>query len=251
MFEINDVWKSGSKGQTRNSWILAGASVTFPPGRKIALLGPERERNTSVLRILAGVDDPDRGVIRRMGVACWPFEFSGYVDGDGSLQQNANFIAHVYGVNAEQVARIAATLSGVRIIRGKPLKQYAPSERKAIQLGLTLALQFDWYFVDQKLPEGLAAVGELVDAALADRFQHASVIWATNDPDMLENYCDAGLVLDQGRLTFYNDLGQAVTAYRRSIESEAITADEGRPRLTSKQRRAARRARKDNPQEPG
>lgn len=249
-FELRDVWKNSTKGTTKNTYVLAGASVAFPAGRNIALLGAERERTTGVLRLLSGVDEPDKGVVRRIGKACWPFDFSGYVDGTGTLQQNANFIANVYGVDAGEVARIAAALSGVRIVRAKPMKLYQPMERRAIQVGLTLALQFDWYFVDQKLPEATAATRDLVHAALADRLSRASVVWATTEPEAVGDYCDAGLVLDQGRLTFYSDLGSAIDAYRRSIGSEASTTDERRSRHSNRQRRAARRARKNDSEKP-
>lgn len=250
-FELYDVWKSNPKSQTRDKFVLAGATVALPVGRKIALLGPDRECNAGVLRVMSGVDEPEKGIVRRVGVSCWPFDYSGFEDNSGSLQQNANFIANVYGVEAGEVARIATILSGVRIVRGKPLKQYLVPERKAILLGLTLALQFDWYFVDQKLPSGPPASGELVDAALADRLGRASVVWATTVPESLDNYCDAGLVLDQGRLTFYDDMGAAVAAYRRSTDSEASTTNERKSRHSNRRRRTTRRARKNDSEKSG
>lgn len=250
-FELNDVWKANLKAQSRDKFVLAGATVALPVGRKIALLGPDRETNSLVLRVLSGVDEPEKGTVRRVGVPCWPFDFSGFEDNSATLKQNANFIANVYGVDASEVARVAAILSGVRIVRGKPLKQYMMPERRAIMLGLTLALQFDWYFVDQKLPSGPPSSGDVVDAALADRLGRASVVWATTDPKSIEDYCDAGLVLDQGRLTFYDDLGAAVAAYRRSTDNEASTTNERKPRHSNRRRRTTRRARKNNSEKSG
>lgn len=249
-FDLRNVWLSDPRSSGASKWALSGASVTIPPGRKIALIGTERSKTSAIIRLLSGVDEAESGVIRRVGATCWPFEYSDYMDGTGTIGQNANFLANVYGVDGEEVARIAANLSGVKAVRGRAVKAYSKNDRNALRLGLTLAFQFDWYFVDQQLPTGPIETAELVHAAISDRFREAAVVWATTNPEDLTDYCDAGLVLDQGLLTFYSDIGDAVSAYRQTVESGASTQNERKSRHSDRRRRPSRRTRKNDPEKP-
>lgn len=252
MFELHDVWKEGGRkvGQL-SGWTLAGASVSIPVGRKVALLGPDGVQNTVVLRIMSGVMDPDKGAVRRVGVPCWPFEFGAFTEHNATLAQNASFLGHVYNVDAGEVTRIATRLSGVRVTKGKPLTHYLGHERKALQLGLTLAIRFDWYFVDEKLPKPPQQTAALVEAAIADRLDHASVVWATTNPEKLDGFCDAGLVLDQGALTFYNVFDDAAEAYRRSTEIRVRKGNDRKSRDPNRRRGAARRQSTLDPEKSG
>jgi capsular polysaccharide transport system ATP-binding protein len=252
MFELHDVWKEGGRkiGQL-SGWTLAGATVAFPPGRRIALFGADATQNTVVLRIISGVMTPDKGAVRRVGVPCWPFEFGAFTEARASLAQNATFLSQVYNVDPGEVTRIATRLSGVRVTKGKPLAHYLSHERKALQLGLTLAFQFDWYFVDEKLPKPPQETAAMVEAALLDRLGRGSVVWATTDPERVHGFCDAGLVLDQGQLTFYNDFDEAAEAYRLSAESKVRKGNDRKSRDPSRRRGSARRQSTLDPEKSG
>ena len=249
MFELRDVWK-GPKRAAPGESVLAGASVVLPAGRRIGLLGANRGHNSMVLKLLSGIEDPDKGVIRRIGVPCWPFDYSGFSDNNATLRQNASFLGRVYGVDADEVVRIAAALGGVRPIRGKPLKLYLAPERRALELGLTLAIQFDWYFVDERLPKSPEETEDAVQASIADRVGRASLVWASTSPNVLSKSCDAGLVLDQGLLTFYDNFDDAAEVYRYLTAPQDKAPDDGQLGGKRRERRAARRARQNGAEEP-
>lgn len=249
MLEFVDVWKGGKKTDaSKPGWLLKGASVTLPAGRKIAMLGGTREEYGAILQIMSGVAEPDKGAVRRTGVPCWPFDYTGFLEGKASLQQNAIFLGRVYGLESDEILRIAAKLSGVRIMTGKPYNHYSSLDRRALYIGLTLAIQFDWYFVNERLPHAPKDTADEVDAALADRMDRGTVIWATSNPQAVAGYCDAGLLLDRGSLTFYNSLEEAADAYRRSTESKAQPKDDRKPREANRRRRAARSAGEVDPE---
>ena len=242
MFELHDVWKGEKKATSRDQWTLAGVTVAFPAGSRIALIGPDSAKNSAVLRILSGVDEPDRGAIRRVGTTCWPLDYGGFIEPRATVNQNANFLAQVYGVDASEVTRIAARLSGVKLVRGKPMNQYLGTDKRALMLGLTLAFQFDWYFVDERLPRAPEETAAEVDAAIKDRLSRASVIWATSKPETLDGFCDAALLLDQGSLTFYSKFEDAVDAFRQTNETKIVRQNDRKSRKAGRRRRAARRA---------
>lgn len=239
MFELHDVWKGQSKAAKKDDWTLAGVDLAIPAGLRIALLGSDAKKNSIALRVLSGVDSPDRGAIRRDGSVCWPLDYTQFLDMRATLSQNVNFLAQVYGVDAADMLRIATRLSGLKAVRRKPINQYLSIDRRSIALGLTLSLQFDWYFIDDRLPRSRESVAREVEAVLEDRLSNGSVIWATTKPQNLGNYCNAGLLLDRGTLTFYSDFQEAVDAFRKA--NEAKTDDAAKPRKAGRRGRPVKR----------
>ncbi|MGA0533976.1 hypothetical protein [Hansschlegelia sp. KR7-227] len=218
MLELVDVWKS-TKDKRNKRWILENATVSLPMGRRIALLGLSRADNAMVLRMLSGLAEPERGAIRSVGLPSWPLGETTFLDNKGTFRQNASFLAHLYGVDATEVLRLATEIAGVKLKKGSPIAHYTGAERRQLALGLTLSFQFDWYFIDEKVPAASAGKQDLVDSIIAERISHGSLIWATSRVGPVDGYCDAALLLDQGALTFYNDPSDAYQAYRQVIAS--------------------------------
>jgi capsular polysaccharide transport system ATP-binding protein len=213
MLEFFEVWKGFKKG-SRQRWILSGASVAVPRGRRVALLGAEGAGKSSVIRLMCGLDAPDGGVVRRTGIACWPLSHSTFLETNGTLLQNARFLGQIYGADPDDMVRIASEISGVKVSRARRIKEYTPIERKQLALGITLSVQFDWYFIDGALPPVSREDATRIDGAIADRLSRGTVVWATRDATTVAGYCDAGIVLDRGALLFYNDFAEAADVYR-------------------------------------
>lgn len=252
MLELIDVWKGPKRVTSQDECTLAGVTLTIPSGRRIGLLGSDADNNSMVLRMLSGMEEPDKGVLRRVGTPCWPLDYSGFTDNSATLRQNASFLGRIYGVDADEMTRIAGMLSGVRPVRGRPMRQYSGVDRRALELGLTLSLQFDWYFVDEKLPKALDGTEDAIHAAITDRISRASLVWASSNAKFLSEFCDAGLLLDQGKLTFYDRFEEAAAAYTNLNPSQvkARNEDDGQSGGNKRRRRAARRARQNGLEEP-
>ncbi|MFD1333241.1 ATP-binding cassette domain-containing protein [Methylopila musalis] len=219
MLEFISVSKTYGKGRKRRE-VLSGVTLALPPGRKIGLLGATGAGKSTVIRLLSALEPPDEGVVRVSGLRCWPMSYAGFLDRGATLIQNARMFEHMFGVSSREVAEIAEQLSGVKVGKFKLLKSYNKYERRFLTLGLTLSMQFDWYFVDDGIPPPPPSTGALMDETIQARFNEAGVVWATRDPAFLSGYCDAGLVLHRGALTFYDTFDAASEAYLKLNRNE-------------------------------
>ncbi|MFC7052255.1 hypothetical protein ACFQI3_06080 [Hansschlegelia quercus] len=218
MLLLKDVWK-GHVVRGKQRWPLKEASAIVPARRRVALFGPDAAANDLIIQTLSGAEPADKGSIRRVGLPCWPLGSAAFLDGKSTLRENAAFLGRVYGLDAADIATIAVDLSGVKLRRGVNIRRYPLTDRRMLALGLTLAIQFDWYFINQALPRAPLDRMAAIDGALADRISRAGVVWATTDPTTVAGYCDCGLVLDQGQLAFYDTLDGAVEAYSAVVEA--------------------------------
>ncbi|QZO01951.1 hypothetical protein [Chenggangzhangella methanolivorans] len=66
-----------------------GRRDDVPAGHRIGLIGPDSAKNSAVLKILSGVDDPDKGAIRRVGTTCWPLDYTNFIEPKATVNQNA------------------------------------------------------------------------------------------------------------------------------------------------------------------
>lgn len=219
MIELQNVWKAYGAGHKRVS-IVANANLVLPPRRKIALLGSRGCGKTSLIRLLSRIEAPDRGVVRASGLQCWPLDNINFIEKNSTVQQTAHMLGHTFGRDGEEIADIASDLSGVALVKGKSFRSYETLERKMLALGMTLSLQFEWYFVDVDLPAIVAERPAVFEDVIVDRLSRAGVVWATNDASRLESYCDAGLVLHRGKLRFYDTVQDASEAHMEAVRKE-------------------------------
>ena len=78
----------------------------------------------------------------------------------------------------------------------------------------SIAIDFDIYLLDEVTSVGDAKFRKKARAALKEKSQNSQVIMVSHEMDELRQFCDSAIVLNQGRLTFYNDLEAGIEQYR-------------------------------------
>ena len=69
--------------------VLGGVSATFEMGHNYGILGGNGAGKSTLVRLLAGSELPDRGVVRRYGRVSFPLGFGGTFHGRGSRAEGA------------------------------------------------------------------------------------------------------------------------------------------------------------------
>ena len=91
--------------------VLDDISITFPAGENIGILGRNGQGKSTLLRILANIEQPDSGeVIRRQRVS-WPIGFAGGFSASLTGEENTRFVARIYGADIDEVSEFALEFS--------------------------------------------------------------------------------------------------------------------------------------------
>jgi capsular polysaccharide transport system ATP-binding protein len=90
-----------------------------------------------------------------------------------------------------------------------PMMTYSSGMRSRLALAVSLAIDFDCYLVDEALATGDTRFGR----AFAERIERSGLILVSHSPALVRRLCTRAAVLDQGRLTFYEDLDEALATY--------------------------------------
>ena len=203
----------------RRKQIANNINATFPTGATVALLGQNGAGKSSLLRIIADTMDPSEGRVVSTGTISWPVGFSGSFHPDLTGVQNVRFIARIYGVDTDELVEFVKDFAEVGEHFYLPLRSYSSGMRSRLAFGASLGIRFDTYLVDEVTAVGDAVFKQKSERVLRDRVRESGAIIASHSMTMVRNLCDSGAVLEDGRLTYHDDVEDAIKHHNRNSEA--------------------------------
>ncbi|MEM6305321.1 MAG: ATP-binding cassette domain-containing protein, partial [Pseudomonadota bacterium] len=151
MLEFENVSKSFWTG-TQHKVILDRVSFRVDLGNSMGVLAPNGTGKTTLINMMAGLEKPDEGEIRRGCNISFPLGFMGGVVTRVSAMENARYIARLYGLDPDYVESFCRWLCGLGEYFDQPLGTYSAGMRARFSFSLMLALDFDMYLIDEGMP---------------------------------------------------------------------------------------------------
>lgn len=216
MIEFQNVWKTYRiKGDLKP--IVQDLNLRFPDDRSIAIIGQNGAGKSTLLNMIAGTLRPDRGEIKLYGRASWPMGFSGGFHPLLTGRQNARFVARIYGAVTEEVEAFVEEFAELGKFFNMPFRTYSSGMKARLAFGVSLAVRFDIYLVDEITGVGDKRFREKCRTAFEDRLTDGQMIMVSHSEGTLRSYCESALFLRDGQACFYYDLEEGLEAYNRSI----------------------------------
>lgn len=191
-------------------WILKNANIEFPTGQSVALLGRNGAGKSTLLKMVAGSIDCDGGEIIREGSISWPIGFAGSFHPELTGAQNAKFIARVYGVDTGNLVDFARNFADLGEFFNMPFRTYSSGMRSRLAFGISMAVPFDTYLIDEVTSVGDANFRQKCNAMLKERMKTSGAIVVSHAMDVIRKMCDCAVVLDQGDVFFHEDVNEAI-----------------------------------------
>lgn len=213
MLEFENVSKSFWTG-TQRKVILDRVSFRVELGRSLGILAPNGTGKTTLINMMAGLEKPDEGEIRRGCRISFPLGFMGGVISRLSAQENARYIARLYGLDPDYIEAYCRWLCNLGEYFDQPLGTYSSGMKARFTFALMLALDFDMYLIDEGMPgstdvEFNRKAGEI----LRERLRTTTVIIVSHDPRTLEKFARSAAVLMGGKLHMFDTLEEAKELY--------------------------------------
>lgn len=193
--------------------VLKPCSLSFPKGRNIGLLGINGAGKSTLLRMIAGSEAPTTGLIKRNVKMSWPLGFSGGFNGSMTGAENLRFVSRIYGADIKQVTEFVKEFSELGDYLNMPIRSYSSGMKARLAFGLSMAIDFDCYLVDEITGVGDRRFQEKCRDAFKARSETSSLIMVSHSMPTLKEHCDMGLVLSGGELTFFEDINDAIDNY--------------------------------------
>lgn len=193
--------------------VLDDVSVSFPALTNVGILGLNGAGKSTLLRILAGTEMPDAGRVEHRGRVSWPIGFSGGFNGSLTGEENCRFIARLYGTDVDETVAFAHEFSELDRYFEMPVRTYSNGMRARLAFGVSMAIDFEVYLVDEVTAVGDRRFRERCRQAFAERSNRSSIIIVSHHQATIRQWCDQCAVLRNGQLEWYDDVDEAVASY--------------------------------------
>ncbi len=209
--------------RTRNGRrvVLDNANATFEAGHNCGVLGVNGAGKSTLIRLLAGSELPDRGIVRRFGRVSFPLGFGGTFHGALSGRENAAFIARVYGARLRPTIDYIEDFAELGEYFLMPVNTYSTGMRARLAFAACLAIDFDIYLIDEVTEVGDQRFRRKCAEAFRARMAHSDIILVSHNPQTIRRYCDRGAILAEGALSLYDDVGAALMQHHRMVQESA------------------------------
>ena len=213
MLEFDTVSKSFWTG-TQRKVILERASFRVELGKSLGILAPNGTGKTTLINMMCGLEKPDEGIIRTECRVSFPLGFMGGVVSKLSANENARYIARIYGLDPDYVEAFCRWLCGLDEYFDQPVGTYSQGMKSRLSFSLLLALEFDIYLIDEGMPQTQdVEFNRKAGSVLLDRLKTSTVIIVSHRPKTLEKFCRSAAVLRDGKLYMFESLDEAQQYY--------------------------------------
>jgi capsular polysaccharide transport system ATP-binding protein len=211
MLVVRDLAKSYPT-HGRRRWLFQDLNFELSPGGRIALIGRNGQGKSTLIKILGGVLPPTRGSARWSMTCSWPLGFGGFHGGMSGMDA-IRLIARIYQKPIKDFAERIDDFADLGEALYMPIKHYSSGMSARLAFGLSLAIDFDCYLIDEVIAVGDAAFTQRCEEELFGRRAHKAFIIATHSLDFLRTHCDRAIVIDNGQAKLFDDVGVAIDVY--------------------------------------
>ncbi len=221
MIVVRDVYKRYQTDHGPGPWVLKGIDLVIPPRTNVGLIGRNGAGKSTLLHLIGGIDQPTRGHVERLCRVSWPMGRGGGLQNTLTGRQNARFVCRIHGHEDDMAERIEEIREFAALGRmfDEPVKTYSAGMKSRLQFALSLAFDFDVYISDEVTAAGDAAFRNKAQKAFRRLIDRAGLIMVSHGEETLKQFCTAGILLHEGRAQWFDDIEDALAAYKESLQA--------------------------------
>lgn len=193
--------------------VLDRVSFVLGSGERLAVLGRNGAGKSTLVRILGGIERPTAGRVERGMSMSWPLALQGGFHGSLTGVDNCRFVARLYGRPFDEVLDYVNGFSELGAHLREPVKTYSSGMRARLAFGLSLAIDFDCYLIDEVIFVGDRRFHEKCRQELFERRADRAMLLVSHDAAILKSYCNGALVLHRGQAKLFYDMDVALAIY--------------------------------------
>lgn len=193
--------------------VLDGLTFKIGHGEKIAVLGHNGAGKSTLVRLIAGIEEPTAGKVVRTMSMSWPIALSGGFGGSMTGFDCMRFLSRIYNKSFEEIRESVEDFSDLGKYLRMPIKTYSSGMRARLAFGMSLAIDFDCYLIDEVIAVGDKRFQVRSFEELFVKRKDRSMIIVGHNLDMIGDLCTSALVLKNGRGRVFDDVEYAFRIY--------------------------------------
>lgn len=195
--------------------VFTDLNFVIEPGMAIGICGANGAGKSTLMRLLAGVEMPTSGKVTRNMTTSWPIGYANTFQSSLTGADNARFISRIYNRNELELLDFVEDFAQLGPYLYQPVNTYSAGMSARLAFGISLAIDFDCYLVDEVTAAGDERFRARSEEALVSRRENGTLLMTSHETGTLLTYCKQGAVLYGGSLVFYDTIAEACEVHHR------------------------------------
>ncbi len=195
-------------------YIFRNLNFTIPTESNVAILGKNGAGKSTLFRILAKSEYPDSGKILTNKSMSWPVALATGVHPQMTGRENTRFVGRINNVpNLRKYEKKVQEFAELDKRYDLPVRTYSSGMRARLVFACCININFDIYLIDEATSVGDPKFRKKAREALEVKAKEAGLIMVSHESDQIREFCKSAILLDNGQLTYYGDLEEAIKIY--------------------------------------
>ncbi len=208
---------------------LSDVSFRVDEGDRLGIIGSNGAGKSTLLRIISGIIRPTSGTAEVAGRVTSVAEHASLLFPELTGRENILMMHRAAGRSVTE-GRLSIPVidefSGLGRMMDEPVKNYSSGMVLRLTMGLIRVLRPEILILDEALGAGDAAFRQRSSSLLEGLAQQASImLFTSHQMSEIMAYCNKCMVLEQGRLTYFGNVNDAVTTYYGQAYDMTLSSD--------------------------
>jgi len=228
--QLGNSFRSGHRtgsGASEEFWALRGVSFQVPQGQVLGIIGRNGSGKSTLLKILARITPPTEGEAMIVGRVGSLLEIGTGFHSELTGRENIYLSGTILGMKRREIAQRfeeMVSFSGVERFIDTPVKHYSSGMYLRLAFAVAAHLRAEILLIDEVLAVGDAAFQKKCLEKMSQIAREGrTVLFVSHNLPAVASLCDAGLLLDGGRIETRGSVDDTVSAYGRLL---AATSDD-------------------------
>jgi len=204
----------GMTYRTARKPVFSNLSFDLSRSGRLAILGRNGQGKSTLIRLLGGIQGATEGSVHWGMSRSWPIGFGGGFQGSLSGLDNIKFIARIYNRDFGDVFHRVEGFAELGGSLKLPVKHYSSGMRARLAFGLSLAIEFDCYLIDELVAVGDARFARKCHVELFENRADRAFMLASHNVELISEHCDRALLIESGKAKLFNNIEEALEIYR-------------------------------------
>lgn len=195
--------------------VFSDLNFTIERGDSIGICGANGAGKSTLMRLIAGVEQPTSGRITRNMTTSWPIGYGNCFQASLTGADNARFISRIYNRPEKELLAFVEDFAQLGSYLYQPVSAYSAGMAARLAFGISLAVEFDCYLVDEVTAAGDERFRKRSEDALIARRDKATLVMISHDANTLRSYCRRGAVVYGGTIIQFDSVDEACEMHHR------------------------------------
>lgn len=232
---VNKIYKMNKKEEKRLLYYLKRnqncvevntlkeINFSIQKGEKVAFLGKNGAGKSTILKMITQVCYPTSGTVKVKGRVNALLELNSGFEQDFTGRENIYLKGMLLGLKKSEIKQLEAKIvdfADIGEYMDYPIKKYSTGMKARLGFSIAIHIEPEILVIDEALSVGdeefknkcLKKINEIT------RKKDLTLIFVTHSFQMAENFCERGIVLEKGEITFDGEIKEALSFYQKTIK---------------------------------